>query len=322
MKAKPTPMPFTTILGLDFETANGHRSSVCSMGLCLIDAATGEVTAKHHMLINPHQNFSHFNITLHGITPTMVAAAPSFPVAMACLSTFIDEETVVVAHNAPFETSCINRGCEAYGIPMPSFTFVCTLALARALITGIASYALPSVGIVCGLPMFNHHRADDDAEACARIFLHLARHCQTTDLQQLSDRAGISIGTVTESDFTSSHLMYPCENEYTIQGAACPIPTKPRSRTAGYFTGRTVVFTGTLLSMPRLQAEHLIVDMGGAVANNVTKKVNYVICGYIDPALTRGKEKSTKLIKAESLIEDGYPLQILDESEFYAMIDG
>lgn len=216
----------------------------------------------------------------------------------------------------------VNRGCEAYGIGMPTFKYFCTLALSRSLITGLASYALPSVGAVCGLPMFNHHRADDDAEACARIFLHFLRNCDTTDIAMLSERSGVVPGEIYGSDFTRCYTSCDGVAQYTIQGAACPLPTKPRTYATGYFTGKTVVFTGTLLSMTRLEAEQVILDMGGIVASSASKKVNYVVCGYIDPALTRSKEKSSKLVKAEMLIKQGYPIQILQESEFYAMLDG
>lgn len=69
--------------------------------------------------------------------------------------------------------------------------------------------------------------------------------------------------------------------------------------------GKTFVITGTL-SQPRDVFEELIRRHGGKVSSSVSKKTNYLLCGY---------EAGSKLTKAQNL---GVP--ILDEAAFYAMI--
>jgi DNA ligase (NAD+) len=46
-----------------------------------------------------------------------------------------------------------------------------------------------------------------------------------------------------------------------------------------FFSGKTVVFTGTLSSMTRDQAEDLVTKMGGKVSKNVSRSTDIVVVG-------------------------------------------
>ena len=91
------------ILGLDFETANPSRTSVCSLGLCLVNFSSGEVIDKKQFLINPHDTFHPRNIQTHGIVPDMVENSPCFEDVVDEIFSRLDAHTVLVAHNASFD---------------------------------------------------------------------------------------------------------------------------------------------------------------------------------------------------------------------------
>jgi len=76
--------------------------------------------------------------------------------------------------------------------------------------------------------------------------------------------------------------------------------------TAGVFTGKTLVLTGTLPSLKREEAEQMILAAGGKVSGSVSKKTSYVLAGA---------EAGSKLDKAQEL---GVP--VLDEAEFRRML--
>jgi NAD-dependent DNA ligase len=82
--------------------------------------------------------------------------------------------------------------------------------------------------------------------------------------------------------------------------------------------GKTVVFTGPL-SLPRFDAEVLVRQAGGSVANAVTKKVDVLVQGARSP-LYRDGHKGTKLAKAEKLLRQGHPISILDERQFLDLV--
>ena len=63
---------------IDFETANQHRSSVCSVGVVVV--RNGKVTDKLYRLIKPTPNFYTYWCTeVHGLTKADTDGAMEFP---------------------------------------------------------------------------------------------------------------------------------------------------------------------------------------------------------------------------------------------------
>ena len=62
---------------IDFETANGRRTSVCSVGVVVVRG--GEVVDTLYSLIRPRPNFySRFTTAIHGLSYEDTAQAPDF----------------------------------------------------------------------------------------------------------------------------------------------------------------------------------------------------------------------------------------------------
>ncbi len=78
--------------------------------------------------------------------------------------------------------------------------------------------------------------------------------------------------------------------------------------TAGVFTGKTLVLTGTLPTLKREEAEQKILAAGGKVSGSVSKKTSYVLAG---------EEAGSKLDKAKEL---GVP--VIAEAEFLRLLAG
>ncbi|HPP43997.1 MAG TPA: NAD-dependent DNA ligase LigA [Caldisericia bacterium] len=76
----------------------------------------------------------------------------------------------------------------------------------------------------------------------------------------------------------------------------------------GVLKGKKFIFTGSLETMSRKDAEELVKNSGGEVASTVSKNIDYVVVG---------KDPGSKLDKAKKL-----NLKIIDEDEFIKMIKG
>jgi len=73
--------------------------------------------------------------------------------------------------------------------------------------------------------------------------------------------------------------------------------------------------------MVRREAWQLVADAGGTPQDGVTKKTDYLVCGYQDLwKLAAGKTKSHKLRHAEELHAAGQPIELLSERDFYRML--
>jgi NAD-dependent DNA ligase len=83
--------------------------------------------------------------------------------------------------------------------------------------------------------------------------------------------------------------------------------------------GKTVVFTGPL-TLPRFDAEVLVRQAGGSVADDVSERVDVLVQGGRSPHYHNG-HKGEKLCKAEKLIRRGHPITILNEREFLALVE-
>jgi len=76
------------------------------------------------------------------------------------------------------------------------------------------------------------------------------------------------------------------------------------------------VFTGTLTTMTRKQAQFIIKGLHGNIQNSVTKKTTRLVTGYFPIDLLRGYSPSKKIIEGEEAIESGQKLIIMSEKEF------
>jgi DNA polymerase-3 subunit epsilon len=175
-------LDFTAI---DFETANSHSASACSVGM--VKVRDGQVVDKAGWLIRPplgYEAFSEWNTRIHGIMAPDVAEAPLWSEQLPDLVAFASGDTLV-AHNAGFDMGVITAACAASFVDCPDFSYLCSLRVARRTYN-LDSYRLPVAAMAAGFEDFDHHNALADAEACAAIMIHAARRHDASDLAHLA----------------------------------------------------------------------------------------------------------------------------------------
>lgn len=119
----------TDFAAIDFETANGKRSSVCSVGVVVVRG--GEVVDSLYRLIRPRPNYySAFTTAIHGLSYADTADAPDFRTVWEEVAPRI-EGLPLVAHNSPFDEGCLKAAFELYGMPYPGYRFYCTCRASR-----------------------------------------------------------------------------------------------------------------------------------------------------------------------------------------------
>lgn len=175
-------------IAIDFETATGKRSSICEAGICVVK--DGKVVETKSWLVRPEGNvYSYWNIQVHGIRPKQTENAPAFPEVWSEIMEYVKETPVLVAHNAAFDMSCIRKSLELYDLPTPDVDYFCTLRAARHNYD-FYSNTLDALCMELDIPVGHHHRAGDDAEMCARIFLKEIRDAHWPDWSDLNYCSG------------------------------------------------------------------------------------------------------------------------------------
>lgn len=157
---------------IDFETANGSRSSVCSVGVVVVRG--GKVVDSYYSLIRPTPNYyAWFCRQVHGLSDRDTNTARHFPEVWAEIEPMIEGLTLV-AHNARFDEGCLKAVHEAYALPYPGYCFYDTLAASRRTFgRTLPNHQLHTTAAACGYRLEQHHHALADAEACAAIALKI-----------------------------------------------------------------------------------------------------------------------------------------------------
>lgn len=171
-----------TFICFDIETTglSAARDKITEIGAVKVE--NGVITDTFSTFANPEMPIPQKITQLTGITDDMVKDAPPQSEAVGAFLEFAGDN-VLVAHNAPFDTSFIAKACEDMGREY-NYTSIDTVAISRAILTDIKNCKLDTVAKFLRLGDFNHHRATDDAEMLARIFINLC--------QRLTDDYGIT----------------------------------------------------------------------------------------------------------------------------------
>ena len=156
---------------IDFETANGCRSSVCSVGVVVV--RNGVVADSFYSLIRPEPNYySWFCQQVHGLGHDDTDTADIFPDVWSRIEPLIDG-LPLVAHNSMFDEGCLRAVMQVYRMDWPGYCFYDTLKASRHLLPELPNHQLHTVSQACGYCLENHHHALADAEACAAVALKL-----------------------------------------------------------------------------------------------------------------------------------------------------
>ena len=155
---------------IDFETANGRRSSVCSVGIVIVRG--GELVDRFYSLIQPSPNYyTEWTTEIHGLTRADTDESERFPEVWEQIRDRIDG-LPLVAHNARFDEGCLKAVFMEYGMEYPGYEFHCTMAASRRCLD-LLNHQLHTVAEACGYVLEHPHHALADAEACAAIALRI-----------------------------------------------------------------------------------------------------------------------------------------------------
>jgi len=171
----------------------------------------GRIVDKFLSLVNPEIPIPRFVVALTGITNEMVKTAPVFADIAPRWLDFVSE-SVLVAHNAPFDTSFLNHEISrVYPGHRMVNPHLCTVRLSRRALPELTNHRLDTIASHFSIPIISRHRAGSDALATAKLFLLL--------LSRLEEEHGITdLAAARNFQFTETK-----QNEK----AEPPLPTLP-----------------------------------------------------------------------------------------------
>ncbi|MCR5233814.1 MAG: PolC-type DNA polymerase III [Lachnospiraceae bacterium] len=196
----------------DIETTgfNSKKNSIIEIGA--VKVVNGEIKDKFSTFINPKEPIPYRITQLTTITDQMVEDAPYITEVLPEFLKFC-EGCSLVAHNARFDVSFIKQKAADLAIDT-DFTYLDTVAMARALLTDLGKFKLDHLAKALKIPFENHHRAVYDAECTAKIFVKLVKMVNERgieDLGSLEEFGRNSVDIIKKS--MSYHVIILAKNE-------------------------------------------------------------------------------------------------------------
>ena len=146
----------------------------------------GAILGKFSELIDPKRNISNFTEKLTGITNQMVQGKRFLKEVLKDFYEFT-QDCILVAHNADFDLGFLEYNYRNYGITNKTNPSIDTLILAKVLLPKKRSFSLYRLCKEFKIPLVNHHRAIDDAEATTEVFLHLLKKVKKQGYNRFRD---------------------------------------------------------------------------------------------------------------------------------------
>ena len=144
----------------------------------------GQVTERFSTFVNPQVPIPFEIEKLTGIRDDMVTDAPLIAEVLPRFLEFC-RGAILVAHNAGFDMSFMLENARRQELPM-EHTYVDTVGIARVLLPNQAKHTLDAVAKTLNISLENHHRAVDDAECTAWIFVKLIQMLEEKDIHTLA----------------------------------------------------------------------------------------------------------------------------------------
>ena len=330
-------------VGLDFETANKDKGSICSVGAVFVNGGQISGYLSQHVRPTPME-IADWNRNQLGLSEEILEFAPRFPVVWETLRPLLLNRYVFAHSVRSAELVMLWKCMQLHELDLCEIEFVCTEEVARIawpeLVDG-DGFGLKSVASFLEIDLANHHSAVDDAKACAQIVMKAARHLGVKSAVELVSQLGVTVHCLNDyggprtEDWDFEYTKYESE----VGGRADSLgfgaidrpdvsPTKDwrrersKRRTTDYeptveihpglvLFEKNVVVTGFSRDEEE-EVQQLVTNLGGNLKSSVSGKTDYLICGE-----NPGPKKLEKMM---GFIENGKGGEILSEAEFMAMV--
>ena len=202
----------STFVVFDIETTGFSAVNDRIIEIGAVKVENGMITEKFSEFVNPERPIPFEIEKLTSINDRMVEDAPNISVILPRFMDFC-KGSVLVAHNADFDTGFIRHKCEVLGLPY-DYTYVDTLGIARSFLEGLKNYKLDTVVEAMGCTLANHHRAVDDAGATADVFVRFLERFKKKnirDLDELNTYSAMSVDAIKK--LKTYHIILLAKNE-------------------------------------------------------------------------------------------------------------
>ncbi|MCR5093262.1 MAG: PolC-type DNA polymerase III [Lachnospiraceae bacterium] len=180
----------STFVVFDLETTgfSAARDRIIEIGA--VKVRGGEITDRFSTFVDPQIPIPARIEDITHISDDMVRGAGTIDKILPEFLSFI-EGAVLVGHNVAFDIGFINQNCRNLGYPA-DYTTIDTVGLSRHYYPLQKKHTLDAVAKTLGVSLDGHHRAVNDAECTAGIFLKFLAMLQKENARTVTDVADMT----------------------------------------------------------------------------------------------------------------------------------
>ena len=186
------PLHEVVFVILDLETSGAAPSTGAAITeIGAVKVRSGEIIGEFQTFVNPQHGLSDFITSLTGITDEMLADAPKIKSVLPDFFEFLgsDKETVLVAHNAPFDLGFLKAAAKKHKCAWPDYPVIDTVRIARSVLERdeVANCKLSTLATFFGATTSPTHRALDDARATVDVLHGIFERLGTFEVTTLHE---------------------------------------------------------------------------------------------------------------------------------------
>ncbi|MEZ0537314.1 PolC-type DNA polymerase III [Caldicellulosiruptoraceae bacterium PP1] len=199
-----------TFVVFDVETTgfDAHKDKIIEIGA--VKVKNNQIVDKFSTFINPNMKLPKKIIELTSIDDNMLVDAPQIEEVIVNFFEFC-KDSILVAHNAQFDIGFIKQAFIQNNLKF-DFTFIDTLELSRRLLKELNSHKLNKVAQHLNIELISHHRAVDDAQATANIFIEFVNRLKSKGYNRLSEINNLEKSNKDISKLNSYHATILVKN--------------------------------------------------------------------------------------------------------------
>ncbi len=169
-----TPLHQATFVIVDLETTGASpKKGAAITEIGAVKVKNGQYLGNFESFVNPLAPIPEYITEMTGITDLMLANAPVIDEILPAFLEFAgsENETIIVAHNAPFDLSFLKSAAKELNLSWPKYKTLDTVTIARQVLSkeDVPNCKLSTLAQFFGTITEPNHRALDDAKATTEI---------------------------------------------------------------------------------------------------------------------------------------------------------
>ena len=195
----------------DIETTGLSNRTCKIIEIGAVKIKDGNIIDKFNIFVDPETPIPEEITRLTSITDSDVMGAPKEREALEQFFAFVGDD-MLIAHNANFDIGFIRVAAERQEMPFNN-SYLDTLGLSRYVNPELKNHKLDTLVEYYNIGEFHHHRASDDAEVLAHIYIEMLNRLKKEGILDFNSAISAMSETVDPVKLNAYHMIVFARNK-------------------------------------------------------------------------------------------------------------